>query len=112
MIPLPAVTLMPGTTYEPLPFQGFSDLHFTVERLYYRFKRLKSLNRRFPSMIIDKVLAVYNISPLLLVVESDEGKLFELSLKDLKAAGHIFSDVAWKSLVEDYRIFNSQHAPR
>jgi hypothetical protein len=63
-------------------------------------------------MIIDKVLAVYNISPLLLVVESDEGKLFELSLKDLKKAGYIFSDTAWKSLVEDYRIFNSQHAPR
>ena len=63
-------------------------------------------------MIIDKVLAVYNISPLLLVVESDEGKLFELSLKDLKAAGHIFSDAAWKSLVEDYRIFNTQHASR
>ena len=63
-------------------------------------------------MIIDKVLAVYNMSPLLLVVESDEGKLFELSLKDLKMAGYIFSDVAWKSLVEDYRIFNSQHAPR
>jgi hypothetical protein len=63
-------------------------------------------------MIIDKVLAVYNLSPLLLVVESDEGKLFELSLKDLKTAGYIFSDTAWKSLVEDYRIFNSQHAPR
>ena len=46
-------------------------------------------------MIIDKVLAVYNMSPLLLVVESDEGKLFELSLKDLQTAGHIFSDAAW-----------------
>jgi hypothetical protein len=70
------------------------------------------LDRRFLNMSIDKVLAVYNTSPLLLVVESDEGKLFELSLKDLKTAGHIFSDVAWKSLVEDYRIFNSQHASR
>jgi hypothetical protein len=63
-------------------------------------------------MTIDKVLAVYKISPLLLVVESDEGKLFELSLKDLKAAGYTFSEAAWKSLVEDFRIFNSQHAPR
>jgi hypothetical protein len=77
-----------------------------------KLKRPKYLNRRFSSMKIDKVLAVYNTSPLLLVVESDEGKLFELSFKDLKAAGHIFSDVAWKSLVEDYRIFNSQHASR
>jgi hypothetical protein len=63
-------------------------------------------------MKIDKVLAVYNLSPLLLVVESEEGKLFELSLKDLKASGHNFSDAAWKSLVEDYRIFSAQHASR
>ena len=63
-------------------------------------------------MKIEKVLAVYNMSPLLLVVESEEGKLFELSLKELKGAGYTFSDAAWKSLVEDYRIFNCQHAPR
>jgi hypothetical protein len=63
-------------------------------------------------MRIDKVLAVYQTSPLLLVVESEEGKLFDLSLKDLKVDGHIFSDAAWKSLVEDYRIFNCQPAAR
>jgi len=61
-------------------------------------------------MKIDKVLAVYNTSPLLLVVESEEGKLFDLSLTELKSAGHTFSDDAWKRLVEDYRIFNCQHA--
>jgi hypothetical protein len=103
---------MPGIALKPMSGQGFSGLHFTVERLYYRLNWSKSLIWRFPSMMIDKVLAVYNLSPLLLVVESDEGKLFELSLKDLKTAGHIFSEAAWKSLVEDYRIFNSQHAPR
>ena len=63
-------------------------------------------------MKIDKVLAVYKTAPLLLVVESEEGKLFELSLKDLKLAGYIFSDAAWKSLVEDFRIFSCQHAAR
>jgi hypothetical protein len=63
-------------------------------------------------MKIDKVLAVYKMSPLLLVVESEEGKLCELSLRDLKVAGHIFSDAAWKSLVEDYRIFSCQPASR
>jgi hypothetical protein len=63
-------------------------------------------------MKIDKVLAVYKTSPLLLVVESEEGKLCELSIQDLKAEGHLFSDAAWKSLVEDYRVFNSQHASR
>jgi hypothetical protein len=61
-------------------------------------------------MKIDRVLAVYKVSPLLLVVESDEGKLFEVSLKGLKNAGYTFSDAAWKSLVEDYRIFNPQPA--
>jgi hypothetical protein len=63
-------------------------------------------------MTIDKVLAVYNTSPLLLVVESAEGKLVELSLQELRDAGYIFSDTAWKSLVEDYRIFHCQHASR
>jgi hypothetical protein len=62
-------------------------------------------------MKIDKVLAVYNVSPLLLVLESKEGKLFELSPKQLKAAGHSLSDAVWKSLIEDYQIFNCQHAP-
>jgi hypothetical protein len=63
-------------------------------------------------MKINKVLAMYNTSPLLLVVESEEGQLLELSLKELKATGHTLSDAVWKSLVEDYRIFNCQHAPR
>jgi hypothetical protein len=63
-------------------------------------------------MKIDKVLAVYKTLPLLLVVESEEGKLFELSFRDLKASGYVFSDAAWKSLVEDYRIFTCQPASR
>jgi len=63
-------------------------------------------------MKIDKVLALYKTSPLWLVVESEEGKLFELSLTELKAAGHTFSDPAWKSLVGDYRIFDCALAPR
>jgi hypothetical protein len=63
-------------------------------------------------MKIEKILAVYKTSPLLLVVESDEGKLCEVSLKDLKDAGHNFRDAAWKSLVDDYQIFDCRHASR
>jgi len=63
-------------------------------------------------MNIDRVLAVYKVSPLLLVVESEEGELLELSFVDLKRAGYRFSDTAWKSLVEDYRIFTCQPASR
>ncbi len=62
-------------------------------------------------MKIDKVLALYKTSPLLLVVESEEGKLFELSLTELKGTGHIFSEASWKSLVEDYRVFECEYAP-
>jgi hypothetical protein len=49
-------------------------------------------------MKIDKVLAVYKTSPMVLVVESEEGKLFELSLTELKGAGHSSSDDAWKRI--------------
>jgi hypothetical protein len=63
-------------------------------------------------MEIDKVLAVYRVSPLLLVVEAGENTLLELSLGELKEAGHRLSDVAWKRLMEDYQIFNCSHTPR
>jgi hypothetical protein len=62
-------------------------------------------------MKIDKVLAVYNVSPLLLVVESEAEDLLELSLTELKNAGHSFSDAVWKRFIEDYAIFNCQRAP-
>ena len=62
-------------------------------------------------MNITKVLAVYSVSPLLLVVESEEGDLFELSLQELKNAGYTFSDTVWKNLIKDYQIFDCQRAP-
>jgi hypothetical protein len=56
-------------------------------------------------MTIAKVLAVYKTSPLVLVVESAEGTVLELSLTDLHGAGHRLSDDACTSLVEDYQMF-------
>jgi hypothetical protein len=56
-------------------------------------------------MTIAKVLAVYKTAPIVLVVESAEGTVCELSLTDLRGAGHRFSDDAWTSLVEKYRLF-------
>jgi hypothetical protein len=61
-------------------------------------------------MTIAKVLAVYNTSPIVLVVESAEGTVLELSLTDLHGAGHRFTDEAWTSLVQDYQMFNCQPA--
>jgi len=62
-------------------------------------------------MTIEKVLAVYKTAPIVLVVESAEGRVLELSLTDLHGAGHRFSDDAWTSLIEDYRMFTCQPAP-
>jgi hypothetical protein len=59
-------------------------------------------------MTIAKVLAVYKIAPIVLVVESAEGTVCELSLADLHGAGHQWSDDACTSLVEEYRLFTCQ----
>ncbi len=56
-------------------------------------------------MIIANVLAVYKTAPIVLVVESAEGTVCELSLAGLHGAGHRLSDDACTSLAEDYRLF-------
>jgi hypothetical protein len=63
-------------------------------------------------MEIIKVLAVYGVLPLLLVVEAEDGTVVELSLMELKNAGHRLSDVAWKDLLEDYQLFTCRATPR
>ena len=56
-------------------------------------------------MNIAKVLAVYRMSPLLLVVEAEDGTVMELSLKAIEDGAHRLSDVAWKDLLETYQLF-------
>ncbi len=63
-------------------------------------------------MEIAKVLAVYRLSPLLLVVEAEDGTVVELSLKELTDGGHRVSDGAWKALLEDYHLFTARVTPR
>jgi hypothetical protein len=63
-------------------------------------------------MEIAKVLAVYRVSPLLLVVEIEDGTVVELSLTELKDGGHRLSDVAWKDLLEGYQLFTCRAMPR
>jgi hypothetical protein len=63
-------------------------------------------------MEIAKVLAVYRVSPLLLVVEAEDGTVVELSLKELQDGGHRLSAVAWKDLLEDYQLFTCRATPR
>jgi hypothetical protein len=59
-------------------------------------------------MTIAKVLAVYKTAPIVLIVESAEGTVLELSLTDLRGAGHRLSDTACTSLIEEYRLFTCQ----
>ena len=56
-------------------------------------------------MTITQVLAVYRLSPLLLVVEAEDGTVLERSLTELQAGGYRFSERAWKDLLEGYHVF-------
>jgi hypothetical protein len=51
---------------------------------------------------------VYKTAPIVLVVESAEGTVCELSLADLHGAGHRLSDDACTSFIEEYRLFTCQ----
>jgi hypothetical protein len=63
-------------------------------------------------MDIVKVLAVYRLSPPLLVVEAEDGTVAELSLKALQDGGHRLSHVARKDLLEGYQLFTCRPTPR
>ena len=62
-------------------------------------------------MDIVKVLAVYRVSPLLLVVEAEDGTVVDLPLTELKEGGHRLRDGAWKNLLEDYQLFSCRATP-
>jgi hypothetical protein len=63
-------------------------------------------------MEIAKVLAVYRVSPLLLVAEAEDGTVVELSLRDIEERRHHLSDAAWKDLVVTYQLFTCQATRR
>ena len=63
-------------------------------------------------MEIIKVLAIYRVSPPLLVVEAEDGTLLDLSLPELKGGGYHWSDGAWKELLEGYQLFSCRATPR
>jgi hypothetical protein len=63
-------------------------------------------------MDIVKVLAVYRLSPPLLVVEAEDGTVAELSLTELRDGGHCLSSTARKELLEDYQLFTCRSTLR
>jgi hypothetical protein len=62
-------------------------------------------------MEIAKVLAIYRVSPPLLIVEAEDGTVLDLSLTELKNGGHRLSDGAWKELLEGYQLFSCRTTP-
>jgi hypothetical protein len=62
-------------------------------------------------MEISKVLAIYRVSPPLLIVETEDGTVLDLSLTELKEGGHRWSDRAWKELLEAYQLFSCRATP-
>jgi hypothetical protein len=63
-------------------------------------------------MKIATVLAVYRVSPLLLVMEAEDGTVVELSLKEIEDGGYRLSDFAWKDLLKKYQLFTCQATRR
>jgi hypothetical protein len=63
-------------------------------------------------MEIAKVLAVYRVSPLLLVVEAEDGAVAELSLQDIEEGRLHLSDAAWKDLLHKYQLFTCEATRR
>ena len=62
-------------------------------------------------MQIATVLAVYRVSPLLLVMEAEDGTVVEVSLTEIEEGGHRLCDAAWKDLLHKYQLFTAP-APR
>ena len=62
-------------------------------------------------MKIAKVLAVYRVSPLLLVVEAEDGTVGEVSLKAFQGGSYRLSETAWKDLLEGYQLFTCRATP-
>jgi hypothetical protein len=63
-------------------------------------------------MEIVNVLAVYRLSPPLLVVEAEDGTVAELSFTELRDGSHCLSRTARKELLENYQLFTCRPTPR
>jgi len=56
-------------------------------------------------MFITRILAVYRTCPVMIVVETEEGSLLELSLKELADAYELLPPLLWQELVSQYHVF-------
>ena len=56
-------------------------------------------------MLITKILAVYRGCPVMIVAETEEGVLLELSLNELADVCEFLPPALWQELVQHYQIF-------
>jgi hypothetical protein len=57
------------------------------------------------TVIITRILAVYRSCPVMIVAETEEGVLLELSLKELADVYEFLPPMLWQALVDKYNVF-------
>jgi hypothetical protein len=56
-------------------------------------------------VLMTSILAVYRGCPVMIVAETEEGVLLELSLNELADVYELLSPTLWRELVQHYEIF-------
>lgn len=61
---------------------------------------------RGKTVLMTSILAVYRSCPVMIVVETEEGVLLELSLNELADVYELLPPALWQELVHHYHIFH------
>ena len=56
-------------------------------------------------MVITSILAVYRTNPVMIVVETEDGDILEISLHELAEVYELLSPPLWQDLVVRYHVF-------
>ena len=57
-------------------------------------------------MLVTRILAVYRGYPVMIVAETEEGMLLELSLNELADVYEFLPPTLWQELVQHYLVFH------
>jgi hypothetical protein len=57
------------------------------------------------NMLMTSIVAVYRSCPVMIVAETEEGVLLELSLNELADVDELLPPALWQELVQHYQIF-------
>jgi hypothetical protein len=58
------------------------------------------------TVLVTSILAVYRSHPVMVVAETEEGVLLELSLNELADVCELLPPALWQELVQHYQIFH------